>query len=303
MLAVRAEPAEAEPRDEVAFTALVVDSNGHAPAPAWAFCTARKPLAELGPVNATCYDRAATSLAPLGTGSAVKGVMPESACRDFGPEVPQAKPGEPYGRPADPDPTGGYYQPVSLFVADETAVAAARIACSLAGAPSDDVATYRQRYHANENPAVSGLLVDGSAVEDGATVHVAVSSGVGLRVQWANCPVTDACGDGICGPDESRASCANDCGTPKGCSGAERYLFFDAGERRLVTRREAIRVSWFTTAGSFDRDRTGSAEDDPTDFSDNVWHAPDTNGPVRGWVVLRDDRGGSAWRSFVLDVR
>jgi hypothetical protein len=303
ILAVRAEPAEAEPRDAIELSALVVDPTGEVATPSWAFCTARKPLAELGPVSPACYGHGDPSFIPLGAGQTAAGTIPNSACRDFGPEVPQAKPGEPYGRPVDPDPTGGYYLPVSVFVGSEVAVATARLACGVAGAPSEDVAAFRQRYHANANPAIARITVDGAAVADGASVTVPAGSHTAVRVEWPACPVVDACGDGVCGPDESKQSCADDCATPKGCGGAERYLFFDADARTLVVRREAMRVSWFATGGLFDRDRTGRTDSELDATSDDGWQAPSEPGSFRVWVVVRDDRGGAAWQGFTFEVR
>ena len=311
MLAVRSEPAEPEPRDAVSFAALVVDSSGHAdsaPVPAWAFCTARKPLAELGPVSPRCYSRAALdAFVPLGGGTNITASMPTSACRDFGPEVPTAKPGEPYGRPVDPDPTGGYYQPLTLFVggADgEIAVATTRVACGVSGASSDDVIAFRQRYHANENPRLDVMTIGGVVVTpSSAPVPVTRGTRVRIHVGWPACPSVDGCGDAICGPDETRADCAADCGKPAGCMGAERYLYFDDEARQLVARRESMRVSWFASSGVFERDRTGRASEDPERSSDNEWDAPAVATTVRGWVVLRDDRGGVAWQGFVIDVR
>jgi hypothetical protein len=315
VLAVRSEPAEAEPRDAVSFTALVVDASGAvagAPAPAWAFCAARKPLAELGPVSPACYARAAPSgtFVALGVGADVTSALPTSACRDFGPEVPQTKPGEPYGRPVDPDPTGGYYQPLTLFVGDgpsgAIAVDTTRIACGVAGASSDDAIAFRQRYHVNENPRIDALLLDGAAIAS-STIPVSVARGahVTFHVSWPVCPAVDVCGDGVCGPDETTLDCAADCkpNAATGCAGAERYAYFDAESRQLVVRRESMRVSWFTSAGLFDRDRTGRLSDDVEPSSDDTWDAPSEAMLVRGWIVLRDDRGGVAWQGFVLDVR
>jgi len=82
---------------------------------------------------------------------------------------------------------------------------------------------------------------------------------------------------------------------------AENYVYFDG--RALVLRREALRVSWFASAGAFAADRTGAAEDDPATVSDNTWTAPDTPGVVHFWVVLRDGRGGTAFTTFDVDVR
>ncbi len=310
VLAVQQTPAEVEPRDDVSFAALVVGADGAViatPPATWAFCEARKPLAELGPVSPACYVGGpdGTFLA-LGGGASVKGSMPTSACRDFGPDVPQAKPGEPYGRPVDPDPTGGYYQPVSLFLGGgDVSVAQARVACGVAGAASEDVVTFRQRYHPNENPRVSAVRADGAPADESTPVRVAPGATVTVSVDWPACPLADACGDGICGPDETRASCMQDCGgaAPRGCDGAERYLWFDPDARVLTTRREQMRVSWFASGGLFDRDRTGRDEDDPTTTSDDAWTAPPSPALVRAWIVLRDARGGVAWRALVFDVR
>ena len=312
VLAVRSEPAEAEPRDPVSFTALVVDADGRAdtlPPPTWAFCTARKPLAELGPVSPACFSHSPDAFVGLGVGARVDAVLPASACRDFGPEVPTAKPGEPYGRPVDPDPTGGYYQPLTVFLGGgdgDVSVDTTRISCGVAGASSDDVIVFRQRYHGNQNPRVDVLQIDGADLPaDPTTPPRAVARGAHLtfHVAWPACPAIDACGDGVCGPDESRLDCATDCAIPTGCAGAERYLYFDAEARQLVARRESMRVSWFATAGTFDRDRTGRSSDETEPSSDDAWDAPAEAMTVRGWVVLRDDRGGVAWRSFALDVR
>ncbi len=312
VLAVRGDPAEVEPRDGQTFSALVVDADGRpdttAP-PAWAFCTARKPLAELGPVAPACFAHGGDAFVGLGIGNQVDAIMPTSACRDFGPDVPTAKPGESYGRPVDPDPTGGYYQPVTLFVSaaePDVSVQTARIACGVAGASSDDVIAFRQRYHPNQNPHIDVLQADGAELSsDEAALPRAVARGarVIFHAAWPSCPANDVCGDGVCGPAESALDCQADCAKPRGCAGAEQYLYFDADARQLVARRESMRVSWFATAGTFDRDRTGRSSDESETSSDNAWDAPSAPGTVRGWVVLRDDRGGVAWRAFSLDVR
>ena len=73
--------------------------------------------------------------------------------------------------------------------------------------------------------------------------------------------------------------------------------------RALTTARESLRVSWYGTAGRFDEPRTGRAGDDPATTADNAWTAPAAPGAVTLWVVLRDDRGGAAWRSLAVTVR
>ncbi|AKV01435.1 hypothetical protein AKJ09_08098 [Labilithrix luteola] len=312
VLAVRSEPAEAAPRDEVTFKALMVDANGiviDGRSSSWGFCTARKPLAELGPVSPACYESGSTNFVGLGAGESVKGVIPNTACRDFGPEVPVSKPGEADGRPVDPDPTGGYYQPVTLVAVgggdSVVSVDTTRLACGVSGAASEDVIVFNQRYHLNENPEIASLSIDGVAVAEGTPVTVSPGKRVTFSVGWPVCPTTDVCGDQICGADESRLNCAEDCAkaVPVGCKGAERYMNYDAEGRSLVVRREAMRVSWFSAGGAFDQDRSGRETNDTVDSLDNGWVAPSQPSTVNGWIVLRDERGGVAWRGFTIDVR
>src|SRR5262245_10801396 len=72
VLAVRADPAEVEPRDPVSFSVLMVDPQGAVvanPPASWAFCSARKPLAELGPVSPACYGHGEGTLTGIGAGA------------------------------------------------------------------------------------------------------------------------------------------------------------------------------------------------------------------------------------------
>ena len=62
-------------------------------------------------------------------------------------------------------------------------------------------------------------------------------------------------------------------------------------------------MSWFASGGTFDNDSTGRAATDPTPSTDDGWTAPATAGTVHVWVVLRDDRGGVGWMSYVLSVK
>ena len=65
-----------------------------------------------------------------------------------------------------------------------------------------------------------------------------------------------------------------------------------------------MRVSWFATRGTVDKDHTGRLESESDETSsDNIWTAPEETGPVFMWVVLRDDRGGVDWQSFKVDVQ
>src|SRR4051812_47815970 len=77
VLAVRAEPAEAAPREQVRFTALYADDEGTFVDGAldWALCLDRKSLAELGPISRACLKQHADDdvLEPVGEGLSVEG--------------------------------------------------------------------------------------------------------------------------------------------------------------------------------------------------------------------------------------
>jgi hypothetical protein len=317
LLAITATPAEAEPKAKVTFRALYVDPQGERSAGelAWAFCTARKPLTEQGTVSPECVLEAGPDLAALGSGAAISGALPDDGCRLFGPDRPAPVAGEPVGRAVDPDPSGGFYQPVRLRVRDgavSTAIGAARLACGISGALPEQSVEFSKRYRRNENPAIAALAIarSGSSMivapdAPGADVGATVARGerVVLRAAWDACPTSPACGDGVCGADEDLMGCEVDCKAPKGCAGSEQYVWFDPVARTVSLRREAIRVSWFTTAGTLDTDTGGLAEDeaDRAD-TDNAWTAPSEAGEARIWLVVRDDRGGVGWQSYRVRV-
>jgi hypothetical protein len=319
LLAIAATPAEAEPKAEVTFRALYVDPTGERSGGdlAWAFCTARKPLTEQGTVSSACVLESGPDLTPLGSGASIAGALPDDGCRLFGPDRPAPVAGEPVGRAVDPDPSGGFYQPVRLRVRDgagavSTAIGAARLACGISGATPEQSVDFGQRYRHNESPAISALTIEraGSSAtiapdSPGAEVGATVARGeqITLRAAWAACPTAPACGDGVCGADENAAGCEADCKTPTGCQGSEQYAWFDPEARVVSLRREAIRVAWFTTAGALDADTSGLAEEEADGHSaDNAWTAPSEAGEARIWLVVRDDRGGVGWQSYRVRV-
>lgn len=67
-----------------------------------------------------------------------------------------------------------------------------------------------------------------------------------------------------------------------------------------VTRREALVVSWYTTAGELSLRRTGQAGSAAQ--SSTRWTAPSRPGAARLWAVLRDDRGGVGYREVDVQV-
>jgi hypothetical protein len=330
ILAVRSDPAEGPPGTMVSYSALVGDVSGTNTSLdiQWDFCTLPKPVSELNDVSTRCFSPDEDILEHFeSTGVAVAHAIPTmpNACNQFGPDVPDTKPP---GRPADPDATGGFYQPLRLLVNRgdhyDLTLAETRIACHLPGATSEVVRDYNQRYRLNENPEVKALtatspslarVVDlkpesegdsGLAVPRGATVRLAAS--------WDSCPIEPACGNGFCEgrevPDKDTADrtgqvfCAEDCTMPKGCSGAEAYVSFDLSTRLLGARREAMRVSWYANGGALTDDRTGRSEEEASlTSSENTWTAPAQAGTVTLWVVIRDSRGGLNWKAYRVTVQ
>jgi hypothetical protein len=329
IVAVRSDPAEAPPNGTVSYTALDIGPAGPVTSGAieWDYCNAREPLAELRPVSALCYEASGSWFASIGLGTQVTGTIGATACRNFGPDVPPPMGDQPPGRPVDPDPTGGYYQPVRTLSNGEQGEAVdigfTRLSCGLtADAPADSVTAFAQRYHANNNPLLASFGPQGQAgwIDDdepghqGMTNSAAAGARLDLEAAWPACPLVDICGDGTCGPDETPASCAScdssvvvcakDCAPLlPGCQGAERYVVFDQPSAGLLTEREAISIAWYATGGAFDADRTGRDGTDPTTTSDNGWVAPSSPGPVTMWVVIRDDRGGVGWHEYVIDLK
>ena len=316
VLAVRAVPAEARAGQAVALTALVATPSGQAASAEtleWAMCLARKPLTELGPVAQECIDRFSIGgdiFQRLGRGQGVTATLPADVCRRFGPIAPPAEAGGVAGRPVDPDLSGGYYQPIVLGNEQGAALGSVRLSCGVVGVPSAEAVRYNQSARPNENPEIDRLeIVSGAAVQsiapEGEAPGAVVAAGarVQLRATWSACPEQPVCGDGMCTAGENQSTCAADCrDAPKGCTGAERYLWPNPETRRVQERREAMTVAWYSEAGTFDEAQTGRSETDTGVDAANVWTAPAQRGLVRLWTVLRDDRGGVGWREYVVTV-
>jgi len=315
VLGVQITPAQAKPGQEVALRALVVEPSGTLPdfSLSWAFCNAPKPVAETNDVSPACLEPSGEQFESLGNGPSVHGKLPKEACRYFGPDVPPTKAGEDAGRPTDPDGTGSFYQPVRVIAENGDspiiAVAQAGLVCGLPTLTGSQLLEYQKRVRSNEHPVLEDVLIDADesrplSVDDGTTAPLRVGRGqrLTLRATWPTCPTEPRCGDGVCGVDELSADCPEDCMAPRGCFGAETYVYYDPLARELVDRREAMRVAWFASAGEFEDDHTGRREDENESYSDGIWTAPDRAGAVHLWVVLRDSRSGITWQSYVVEV-
>lgn len=269
VIAVRAEPAEAKPEEATSYDLLVATPEGPVTLPtSWAFCATPKLLTENGAVSAACTT---TGVRPIAEGPArVASIMPADACFLFGPEVSSAD-----LRPRDADITGGYYQPVRATVFGKEGGTVAfglhRVRCKLSRAGSDIANDFDKRYLTNTNPTLLPLEarlgsapVSFTAIPRGAKIT--------LRASW----------------------------TPES---AERYPSFDVISQTIIDRRESLRVSWFTTGGTFVNDRTGRTEDEGESFTENEWTAPDEPRTLHLFFVLRDARGGVAWSTQEIQTR
>jgi hypothetical protein len=320
--------AELDPGGVVTLRALVATPDGVAvPTLDWQLCLAQKPLAELGPVNTACLARgAAPHVAKrLAVGDTTTAVIPLDACSLFGPNPPPSQ----GGRPVDPDPTGGYYQPVVGFLGASTTLADVRVACG----PGDVVRQARQdfeaRYRKNENPEIAALsLVRGSvatAVPPDASSGFSAKRGerVLLRAAWDACAPSSPCNGAECADAGARTndagatnladpaspdSGATAVGTTSLCTGAETYAYYDPTTQSVVDRRESLEVTWYATAGTLDAPRTGESSpgalaDSASTSTDNTWTAPTAARDVTLWLVLRDDRGGVSFRTYHATVK
>ncbi|WP_394822522.1 hypothetical protein [Pendulispora albinea] len=268
IVAIVAEPPEAKPGVPVTYKAVVASHDGPLDGAdvRWDVCATPKLLTENGAVSPECLRDGVRPLAePPPVGTTATGAILSDACALFGPDAP---PGS--FRPRDPDSTGGYYQPVRATWRSATAFARARVSCNLANAPADVTLEFNRRYVANENPRLGTLTarVDG---ELRPLDRLPAGRGIELAVGW-----------------EPRD--------------AESYVALDPTTKSVVVRREAMRVSWYATAGSFETDRTGRAEGELDTFTNNVWFSGTEPGLARLWVVLRDSRGGSTYAVYTLST-
>lgn len=315
LLAIASSPAETQSGKEVTLSALVaVPEGAEVPRLDWAMCLSRKPLTELGPVSPLCLqpDDGSGAVLALGRGASVTATLDQDVCRLFGPLQPTSETGEPEGRPVDPDITGGFYQPFTARLGRVPSLGAVRIDCDPVNVSREQSIAYRNRYRSNENPVVSELSRRGpsgfEALEPDDTAdptRVSAGERLLLRASWNDCPTQSTCGDGLCTAFEDRTSCAEDCAeAPRGCTGAEPYVWYDRETSRVEPRREGISVAWYASRGRFEHEQTGLDEEQAasSSFTENTWIAGDQPGPATLWLVIRDTRGGQSWRTQRFEV-
>ena len=175
-------------------------------------------------------------------------------------------------RAREADPLKGFDGQVSIAI--EVAI----------GEPTDPLRVYAQKRvtyslpipagkTANRNPALARIEASGAELTDGAVF----APGKKLKLD------------------------------PKAADGAaEAYRVFTfTGATRDLT--EALRYSFFATAGEFTREKTGGAKrvqigSQPAE-TDTEWTTPKKPGPVQLWFVIRDERGGTSWLLRTVEIR
>jgi hypothetical protein len=267
IIAVEAQPPEAEPGTRISLHAVIATPTGPGSMPvSWSPCQSPKPAGENGAVNPSCI----TEPPSAPSGPAIELVLPAGGCRLFGPETPPRVGNDPPLRPRDADETGGYQQPVRATLNGQVTIASVRLACPLVTAPIEIAADFRQRYRKNQNPAAPAIF----AVVDGAPVALdALPAGraIAVTARWQ--------------PED-----------------AESFLAFDPASQTLRERREAMRITWFTSAGRIATPRAGRIETDRETTAVTSFQS-DTPGNVHLWAILQDSRGGLATSHILLTVR
>lgn len=281
IVAIAATPAEARPGAMVGLQALVVGPDGTLdPAIQWSACTRPRSARERTGVTDRCAR--GEDLEPLGTPARVL----DDACARFGPNPPPTEGDAPGRRPADPDPSGGYFLPVHAGISAESlqSFGFVRLRCDLAGVTRATFDQFEARYRDNLAPMIDRLE---------------------LRDEDTLTPLGTTTAPGATAPPV-RPAATVDLELVVAPEASEPYVVVDPESGQLLDRREALTVHWYVTDGELDRgtQTRPSTERDGGEARFVVsWRAPASGEEVFGWAVLVDDRGGTSWAAFELDVR
>jgi len=281
ILALRGQPAEAAPGQNVTYDFLIASPEGTLTdtVAAWDVCLTPKPPAESNEVASACV-----LAPPAGTVAATfQAPLPSNACSLFGPIAPPPQAGQPPFRPRDPDSTGGYYVPVRAVVqppvADRSLIAfdLERVHCSFSNAPLAVIQDFNSRYHLNTNPHLQGLEMLSADQTSSDVLAGAATASSGSMVSLLAVPSADS---------------------------IETFPVYDAIHQVVADQQESLRFFWYSPDGEFQHDRTGVDPGVTDGSSTNQWTPPTVTQStvVPLWVVLRDSRGGTDFISTQLTV-
>jgi hypothetical protein len=280
LLAVMGSPAEARPGATITYSFVLASPQGPVldAEALWSLCETPKPPSESNSVSSACTG--APDAGVEATGQTFAAAIPTKACQLFGPIAPPPVVGQPAIRPRDPDSTGGFYLPVQVWLPSQpngplSGFAFERITCNLANAPSAIIAEYGSRYQANLDPDI-----DHAELIDAVGVQQSLDLGGASVVAGAEYTVEATFAAGA----------------------AESFPVYDPQAETLVEQAESLHLSWYVTAGAFEHDRTGVAAGEAATASHNRWTAPSEPGTVFVWLVLRDSRGGTSYKTYQVVV-
>ncbi len=265
ILAIRGTPPESAEGGMATYDALTVDVTGTVAAPAidWALCLAPNPPANGNDVADACLTIPDDTTTPAPTFTAT---LSSNACTLFGPDAPPPMKGQPPMRPADPDTTGGFYQLVrATWQSDAGPLLAFALQRSPAGSQTPPPISLRRMPPTTpeQEPDAGGSGARSGRSGDAARPH--------------RSDERSTSGDGR-GRKEGHAASRLQRGFGRDAPVLER-LDAEPGQER-----ESLRLSWFATGGAFEHDATGRSQTEMKTFTQNVWTAPMTPGPVNFWV-------------------
>jgi len=204
ILGIRGDPAEARVNEQVFYEALAVSADGEIlDAAEWSYCVQPRSADERTGVTASCLE--GRDLEPISASTTIL----SDACSRFGPNPPPVEANESPRRPADPDPSGGYFLPVQAQVEGAEAFGFQRIRCDLAGATRDVFDAFQDGYTDNLHPEI-----------DDSTRDLEVSTGEVVELFLR--PTTES---------------------------AEPYVVYSAEDSRLYDAVEDLTVWWYVTGG------------------------------------------------------
>jgi hypothetical protein len=279
LLAVKGDPAEAKPDENVVYSFLLASPSGTVTdaTAGWDVCETPKPPAENSSVASACNPPEPGAA----TGQTFAAPVLTKACMLFGPIAPPVATGQPSIRPRDPDSTGGYYLPVrvkfpALATGSLTGFAFERITCNLANAATDIVDDYNKRYQPNNHPGIAAtdvIRADGSSFNlDSGSPTIAPGESVVFQATFADGSAETF---PVLNPDRRRA----------GGPDREPVHVLVCYIRIVCTRPH----------------RRGRHRDRHFDqqYLESPGHGRD-NGTL--WLVLRDSRGGTAFKSYSIQM-
>jgi hypothetical protein len=166
----------------------------------------------------------------------------------------------------DPDETGGFYQPVLVTWHGAVTTFPLRLHCALPDASDDIERQLTQDYVVNSRPTQPTIAMGDGIVE----------TPTGLRMERTSTTF--------------RVSLD--------ANSAETYVYYDSLRRKVSSRKEALRVSVYSTLGDITPSVRRFSEDETNLVGDFAWNNVSEGKTAHLWVVVADSRGAMSTLSF-----